>query len=803
MNPFQRLVAHLLPLGLSLALGVLAGCSSEEASSFEFVQATRLAVPSARPTNVLLVTLAATRADRIGAYGDGAAATPTLDKLALDGTIFQNCQSTSPDPRSAAASVLSATYPFEHGVRTSGMHLFDSSKQTLVSTMKESGLMTLGVSGHRSLGYDSGLAHEFDYFDGDLSGGVRDHGMIFEQTDASSTIRRATQALDQTEERPWFLWVHLHDPGSPYQAPASFRGKGGDSYGEDLAYTDYELNSLLLDLEARGQRENTLVVVCGLAGELLELGLDFSRHLRLRDETLRVPLIFQHASVGGGAVVPGVVSVIDVAPTIADLLGTSYPSSDGRVLTESLRDASRFDAERWVYSESLMPLHEFGLAPIHSVRSSEVRLVDAPRPEFFELARDPGELSSKPRSPLVATSGATEKMAEFLARPSMDLRAKTLNLYSASERMDPKVAFEKIVRASQLAAQINGQLTEEQSGGLSGVLTALPAWSLPREHLVIDARSRGDNEKALELMEGYVLYGAARASNLVRLAELERSLGKPESEWNKRLLLADHLEPTSIAATLFRVRVARQAGDLDGAGAALAKSIGFRPYDALLLAELGAIHLEQGRTESARELAVRAQGVARSWPRGFELEAQAFEAEKRPDAAFQAIVKGLSQIPRSAELTALAARAEWAAGKREESRRRLSRAVGEQPTNVGLLQELSNQMMATNDWKDAVAHLRKITELRPADVQARQILLRALLVVGDEEAAYDTATWVLEGNPDHYVSLTFLALQAEKAADAELAAEYFVRARTAHPKKVAQELERNPALEAIRARVDG
>ena len=85
-----------------------------------------LGCPSGKPRqagsvrNVVLVTINTLRADRVGAYGWSAQATPHLDRLASRGVVFENAFTTAPLTLPAHASILSGLWPFRHGARVNG-----------------------------------------------------------------------------------------------------------------------------------------------------------------------------------------------------------------------------------------------------------------------------------------------------------------------------------------------------------------------------------------------------------------------------------------------------------------------------------------------------------------------------------------------------------------------------------------------------------------------------------------------------------------------------------------------------------
>jgi predicted AlkP superfamily pyrophosphatase or phosphodiesterase len=79
------------------------------------------AKPGADASSVLLVTFDTVRADRIGAYGYSPAITPTLDRLATRGILFESAVSATPTTLPSHASILTGTYPSAHGVHDNGV----------------------------------------------------------------------------------------------------------------------------------------------------------------------------------------------------------------------------------------------------------------------------------------------------------------------------------------------------------------------------------------------------------------------------------------------------------------------------------------------------------------------------------------------------------------------------------------------------------------------------------------------------------------------------------------------------------
>jgi len=72
-------------------------------------------------------------------------------------------------------------------------------------------------------------------------------------------------------ERPFFIWLHLYDPHSPYDPPEPFRAKyAGHLYDGEIAYADSQLGRVFDYLRRAGFYDQTLVVLLSDHGESWE-----------------------------------------------------------------------------------------------------------------------------------------------------------------------------------------------------------------------------------------------------------------------------------------------------------------------------------------------------------------------------------------------------------------------------------------------------------------------------------------------------------------------------------------------------
>ncbi len=409
--PRRRIVA-----ALALAALALQGACREE---------------PVRPPNLLLVVLDTTRADRIGCYGAGPGATPAIDALAARGTRFANAYAQSSLTPVSAASFLTGAWPFRTGIRS----LFVVSEGELsgdvtsvFEDLRAAGRATGGFVSARPMGAHYGLDRGFDVYEDEI-----------QDAPGAGTVRRAVQRraeettelalawLDEHAGGPFAALVHYFDahdvallPPAPFLAEhVSFELPAGlgreptveqvrelwrtperrrEVYAAEVTYMDDQVRRLLERLEVHGALENTIVCVIADHGESLgEHG--FWDHGMLWEEQLRVPLLLAGPGVPAGAVVDARVRLVDLAPTLAELLGLDATGArrDGVSALDLARGAAPTVEPRPLYAEVRHAEGDRLDRPpaLHAVTLGEWKLVTGPGgagARVYDLDADPGEL---------------------------------------------------------------------------------------------------------------------------------------------------------------------------------------------------------------------------------------------------------------------------------------------------------------------------------------------------------------------------------------------------------------------------
>jgi arylsulfatase A-like enzyme len=377
--------------------------------------------PSHPRNGIVLVTIDSLRADRLGCYGGGAHATPGLDALAAVGVRFQRAYATSASTVPSTASLLTGLFPSRLGVRHDLGGRLAEGVSTVASQLRSAGWSTVAVVGTDHLDTTSGLNRGFDRFDDDIQGIHKRGVFVSLERRASEVVEAALIAYDALpSDRPFFLWLNMHDPHFDYDPPAPQKDETPPPtpYDGEVRQVDSQIGALVASLRGRGAQP--AYIVAGVHGEGLDDHKEVGHGAYLYDTTIRVPLVIAPPSPGTarGKVVDDPVSLVDVAPTILSLARVSVPTGlDGVSLASSLVDESTAreandsrpvkskrgrpaatQAARRLYAEAVMPHDAYGWSPLYAVIEGNRKVVQGARLEAFDLAADPKE--EKPLAPV-------------------------------------------------------------------------------------------------------------------------------------------------------------------------------------------------------------------------------------------------------------------------------------------------------------------------------------------------------------------------------------------------------------------
>ena len=346
--------------------------------------------------NLVVVTLDTTRADRIGAYGHAAAIeTPVFDRLAREGTLFEQAMASAPLTLPSHATMFTAQFPPAHGVRDNGGFFLSPDATTLAEHLRESGIRTGAFVGAFVLdskwGLDQGFERYADDFDPSKTRSMSIGGV---QRPANEVVDLALPWLETVKHERFFAWLHFYDPHTPYAPPQPFAARyAGRPYEGEIAFTDAQLGRVIDFLQTRGLLNRTIVAVLADHGEGLGDHGEGTHGFFIYESATRTPFVirapFERTSARR---VADPVRTVDLSPTLLDLLGLrALPNAVAGSSLVPLMTGDRSELNLDGYAEAMYPLHHYGWSALRALRAGRFKLIDAPRPELYDLEQDPGE----------------------------------------------------------------------------------------------------------------------------------------------------------------------------------------------------------------------------------------------------------------------------------------------------------------------------------------------------------------------------------------------------------------------------
>lgn len=346
---------------------------------------------TARPTGVVVITLDTTRADRLSPYGFMNVSLPALERLAREGVVFDAATSVAPLTLPAHTSLFTGLFPPRHGVRDNADPPLAARFTTLAESLAARGFRTAGFVASIVLDPDRGLAQGFETYEGvpaNPQSGQR------RQRPGNAVMDDTLDWIEGIGGRPYFLWVHLYDPHRPYDPPEPFATTyAHNRYVGEIAFADSQVGRLIQGLERRQLLDRSVVVVAGDHGESLGERGERDHGIFIYENVLRVPLIIRAPGLTP-ARAGEVVRLTDVMPTILDLVDVPAPATDlDGVSLVPLMSGRSMTRDLEAFAESVQP-ERLGWSALGALRVGRFKVIDAPRPELYDLASDPFELTN-------------------------------------------------------------------------------------------------------------------------------------------------------------------------------------------------------------------------------------------------------------------------------------------------------------------------------------------------------------------------------------------------------------------------
>jgi arylsulfatase A-like enzyme len=439
--------------------------------------------------SVVFITIDTLRADALSCYGYGRPTSPALDRIASQGTRFEDLVAAASWTKPSTGTLLTGLYPSRHGALYHGSQLHTpEGTLTLAEAFRAAGFATAGFVSNPNIkavfDFDRGFDLWFDAPAQDTLtlSSLRDSlfGAVLSEltryqfnwkyaNDCAAMNAHILPWLDAHHDRPFFLYLHYIDPHEPYSPPEPYasdfaqahgfplfnerkRLVGRDLYDAEIRFMDDGIAALEERLRRLGLADDTLVLVTSDHGEeFFEHGV-LGHGFSLYQEVVRVPLILRGPGVAAGRTVKEPVATRDIPATLLELAGTGITRlGDGASFAQLARPERGTLAPEIHFLESEFGENEDDTRSFvfSGLRDGTYKLVlterdanDPPGPQgrqaLYDLAADPRE-----QHDLMHDPAQRERVKALLER----LRAHSLMLQETGFRDVPTLMLSDDIRA--------------------------------------------------------------------------------------------------------------------------------------------------------------------------------------------------------------------------------------------------------------------------------------------------------------------------------------------------------------------
>lgn len=360
--------------------------------------------------NILMIICDQLSATALKAYGNDYVKAPNIDSLSDNGVIFENAYTSCPLCQPARASFWSSKYPHQTKVLSNlpdqGFDTFSTEIETLGDLFSKNGYDCVHI-GKR---HDYGALRGFKIMDYEQIKSERDNPAItvnYETFYDEDTTKKMIHYLkEEASDNPFLAVADLQNPHNicsyigenelghkdfginedelpqlpdnynfddalnrpefiQYMCCSHRRQSQTIHWGEDdfrhylyayyhyIGIVDKQIGKILKALEESGKKDDTMIVLFADHGEGMASHRLVTKYGAFYEETNRVPLIFSGNNVKGNRKVDGLVSLLDIYPTLADYAGiTTYKKEEGisqykQIIGESDTADNEYVSAQW------------------------------------------------------------------------------------------------------------------------------------------------------------------------------------------------------------------------------------------------------------------------------------------------------------------------------------------------------------------------------------------------------------------------------------------------------------------------
>jgi arylsulfatase A-like enzyme/Tfp pilus assembly protein PilF len=624
-----------------------------------------------KPTfNVVLITIDTLRADHVGCYGYKQIKTPNIDSVAADGVRFERAFTPVPVTLPSHTAILTGTYPM-----LSGMHDFSGNKLspqqvTLATILKQAGYVTGAVVASAVLDSRFGLNQGFDFYYDHFDFSRLEESNLDEMERPGNVVAdQVLEWLGKNSQRKFFLWMHLYDPHYPYRPPEPYSHEyAAQPYDGEIAFADEQVGRLLRFLKDNGLYQNTVIVLSGDHGESLGEHGEKTHGFFIYNATMHVPLIIHLPGKSAAQIVADPVSLVDLMPTVLAATGLDIPSQvQGRNLVPALR-GEKIDQDRTLYGETFLPRLHFNWSELRGAENTKYHFIDAPRPELYDLTKDPGELRNLfPEKKAVAE----------------EMRAKLAGLireYSAGKELAEKTGLDPALMERLKSLGYAGF-----SGGGDVTITnrdlADPKDRIATYELISDAIADSQHGRYHESIEKLKAAIKTEPQSVPAhyLQGLNYYRSKMFSESVNELQKAVQLSPDYSLAVFNLGMALAHAGQIDAAIATLQRALQLDSTNFEAAYNLGVAYIQRKELQPAAEAFHRSIAINPDLARSHQALGETLMYLDRLDEAIAELRKAVELAPKEPAMHRALAQALAAKGLTAEANQEMRRAQPQTP----------------------------------------------------------------------------------------------------------------------------
>ena len=505
---------------------------------------------------VVIISIDTLRADRLPMFGYDGVQTPHLDALRGDSILFRNAYAHVPLTLPSHVSMLTGRLPAENKVRNNIGYVLDGSVPSIPRLLKEHGYETGAAVSAYVLRGGTGLRRHFDFYEDAISnrgnvavGEVQRPGMI--------TARLASDWIVPRAQRPFFFLLHVFEPHAPYEP----------TYQADIATADRVVGAFIASLKSAGVYDRAIVIVLSDHGEGLGDHGEPEHGIFVYREAIHVPLLLKlPGGARAGEAVDDPVGLIDLFPTVAELIGITAPQVTGRSLLGPR------DPQRRVYAESFYPRIHLGWSELRSLIDGRFQYIEAPRPELFDIVRDPGEKTNvlseerrvyaAMRDELQRYESAIETPAKIDPEEAKKLAAlgylSSTPAATAGPLPDPKDRIGEIAAMGRASELLRARRYPEAAAAFRAIIEVNPRLTDAWNQLGTAMEASGDLKEAAENYRKAIAAAPELAGEFgLRLASVLLKLER-FADAEKHARLAEKTNPSAMHLMLARVAFAQK-----------------------------------------------------------------------------------------------------------------------------------------------------------------------------------------------------------------------------------------------------